>query len=405
MALAPARQAAAGSRHPQSNPPAADKRADPGPRADSGRPGEAGAPFALTALARQCFVHVLEAGGKSVSRQALADDLASALDDLAQASPSPGVKISAGLDAALTELVEAGWLARSEAAAVALAPDALDRLKAGYARKKRGARSETPASAADWAKVVEAASLMAALDLGGRDPLGSDAGLRAQIAKADGLRARILKQAYDLPGKADVPKRAELENGLAVRAIERAGGIAVLAELTGPVTLSPNLRARLIPLLLADGEPPAKLADCLAALAQQAVGAAGRAPDALRQALIYRAICRDLGSDRVATQSAEDRALMAFSQAVLAIARTHATGWAGSRRAFISQVWADWARRADTATDQDEAAFKEQLVAAHRAGLLRLTAADLRDPATLHHVKASATAYKNVEWHLIRIED
>ena len=42
---------------------------------------------------------------------------------------------------------------------------------------------------------------------------------------------------------------------------------------------------------------------------------------------------------------------------------------------------------------------------AQRAGLLRLTIADLRDKSNVEDVAESRIAYKNSEWHFIRVEE
>ena len=50
-------------------------------------------------------------------------------------------------------------------------------------------------------------------------------------------------------------------------------------------------------------------------------------------------------------------------------------------------------------------AVQEMILSAHRSGQLRLAIADLRDKTNLDDVTQSRIAYKNSEWHFIRVED
>jgi hypothetical protein len=50
-----------------------------------------------------------------------------------------------------------------------------------------------------------------------------------------------------------------------------------------------------------------------------------------------------------------------------------------------------------------ETNFKALLADAHRGGHLELVNADLRDRSSVGEIEASATAYKNTVWHLIRV--
>ena len=87
------------------------------------------------------------------------------------------------------------------------------------------------------------------------------------------------------------------------------------------------------------------------------------------------------------------------------VARPLATGgWSGSRKVYISQVWAAVAERY-AGWGLSEIEFKAMLTEAHRTGLLVLGTSDLRDKRDLDEIQASATVFKNTVWHFVRIED
>lgn len=77
---------------------------------------------------------------------------------------------------------------------------------------------------------------------------------------------------------------------------------------------------------------------------------------------------------------------------------------ASNKRAFISHVWRDLkAKFPQWSLNEEE--YKDMILNAQRAGLLRLTIADLRDKSNVEDVAESRIAYKNSEWHFIRVED
>ncbi len=96
--------------------------------------------------------------------------------------------------------------------------------------------------------------------------------------------------------------------------------------------------------------------------------------------------------------------LQGFVQTVCGFAKEKAEGWAGNRRAYISDVW-----RAVTEAyphwDLDQSSFKGMLMQAHQAGMLSLVNADLRNHKNIGDVEESAVQYKNMEWHFIRVVD
>jgi hypothetical protein len=96
--------------------------------------------------------------------------------------------------------------------------------------------------------------------------------------------------------------------------------------------------------------------------------------------------------------------LAQFSAGVLTAARSHAEGWPGSRKAFISQVW-EAIRTSHPEWGLSEIEFKDMLAGAHRAGQLVLASADLKNKRDIKEFEDSAILYKNTVWHFVRVED
>ena len=96
--------------------------------------------------------------------------------------------------------------------------------------------------------------------------------------------------------------------------------------------------------------------------------------------------------------------LKRFAAIVIAEARRRAEGWAGNRKAFISHVW-QAIREGHPEWGLSEIEFKCMLAEAHRTGHLTLANADLKEKRSLKDLQDSAVAYKNTEWHFIRVQD
>jgi hypothetical protein len=106
-------------------------------------------------------------------------------------------------------------------------------------------------------------------------------------------------------------------------------------------------------------------------------------------------------SDPAATPGQSD--LAAFLAEVRRHAAGCAHGWAGDRKAYISQVWrALRAHRPEWRLSEIE--FKCMLAESHRTGQLALANADLKDSANLEDLQASAVVFKNTVFHFIRVE-
>jgi hypothetical protein len=106
----------------------------------------------------------------------------------------------------------------------------------------------------------------------------------------------------------------------------------------------------------------------------------------------------------LAAQDGKRPGLTQFSAGVLNAARSHAEGWPGNRKAFISQVWKA-IRTSHPEWGLSEIEFKDMLAGAHRAGQLVLTGADLKNKQNIKEFEDSAILYKNTVWHFVRVED
>ncbi len=96
--------------------------------------------------------------------------------------------------------------------------------------------------------------------------------------------------------------------------------------------------------------------------------------------------------------------LPVFAAHALAAARRSPTGRFGDNKVFISHVWREWRGAGGRAAPEEAAAFKEQLVRANTAGLLRLSRADLagaHDPAD---VRESQISYLGEKFHFVRLD-
>lgn len=226
-----------------------------------------------------------------------------------------------------------------------------------------------------------------------------------------GLRAAIVQGAFGLPLKPAQPP-ASLRSQLAVVALERAFGARVKASLGHGRGLPARTARALAGELLARPRDFATDARLLAALAAEQVGSPGGGLNALRGAVLKRYAARGLGQPTAESpplDTGEPRQpvrpnLRALVAEVQAAARDRAEGWSGNRKAFISHVWQ--AIRGGQRGDRlSEAEFKSMLTDAHRAGLLVLATADLKDKRRMREIEDSAVPYKNTVWHYIRVDE
>ncbi len=258
------------------------------------------------------------------------------------------------------------------------------------------------------------------------------------LLKADGLRAAIVQQAFKLKLRG-LSTPARLRATLAKLAISRAFGNSLPEGIEDRSGLSAkagrNLAGRL-------AHPPRDFATdsrLVAALAMEQSGARKSDFDSLQTALLRRYVTRGqsapvpsvLKPARVRSTAPAPgvktaapavapaaRPLLAnanpyaaarptftgFVAIIRTLAADVAEGWPGNRKAFISKVWtAALARHPEWHVSDIE--FKAMLAEAHRAGLIVLANADLKDQRSIADIQASAIAYKNTIFHYVRVDD
>lgn len=281
-----------------------------------------------------------------------------------------------------------------------------------------------------WAEMRDTRLVALALGLASE----SAAKLKA-LSRPELLRAAILRAAFDLPARVR-PTPAALRAALAVVALERAFGNKIKSGL-GSGSGLPAKAGRLLAGQLStrprDFGTDGRL---IAALAAEAAGAVQTDAEALRTAVLRRWLASAVESGQKAghrpvavaaaphepaaaqpIQPANDRGLApippaqqqrpdlsAFAAAVIAAARPRAEGWPGNRKTFISLVWQS-IRGSQSGWGISEIEFKCMLAEAHKAGLVVLANADIKDKSRMKELQDSAVAYKNTVWHFVRVED
>jgi hypothetical protein len=252
--------------------------------------------------------------------------------------------------------------------------------------------------------------------------LGADAGkpgVRSALTRPEGLSALIVQKAFGLAMRQALSP-SKLRAALALVALERAFGDAVRSGLQKGSALSAQTGRVLAGQLMQSPREFTTDARLIAALSAEVAGAARPEIEVLRLALLRRLAGAapaetpakadrpaDAGKPATrpaAAKTAQRPGLAQFSAGVLNVARTHAEGWPGSRKAFISQVWKA-IRTSHPEWGLSEIEFKDMLAGAHRAGQLVLASADLKNKQNMQEFEDSAILYKNTVWHFVRVED
>jgi len=266
------------------------------------------------------------------------------------------------------------------------------------------------------------------------------------LGKIDGLRSAIVIAAHGLKPRS-AASASRLRNDLALLALDRAFGNRLQRELGAKSGLSAKAARLLAGQLSTRPRDFGSDSRLVAGLAAEAVGVASTTLPALRTALLRRFVTGELewpitapkgqgeaqakahGSAEASVAPASPAsapmertpavvqrlrpALVSagrpdpetFARAVRELARPLAAkGWSGSRKVYISQVWAAVSERL-AGWGLSEIEFKAMLTEAHRTGLLALGTSDLRDKRDLGDIQASATVFKNTVWHFVRIDD
>lgn len=231
--------------------------------------------------------------------------------------------------------------------------------------------------------------------------------LVSRLISAEGLRCAIIADHFRLPvdlaeitleqlrfALAKIAEQKGLTSGIRTTPIDEASVTHKEAVMMGAKLLKSRHAVE------SDGE-------LMACLAAELVGAINESSSELRQMLFRRLITpreSTLTTAMIEPLREQPPELPEFTQEILTIAAKSAVGWPGNKRAFISHVWRDLQKKFPfwQLTESD---YKNMILSAHRAGLLRLAIADLRDKNNVQDVSDSRISYKNSEWHFIRIDE
>jgi len=268
----------------------------------------------------------------------------------------------------------------------------------------------------DWARLRDIWLVAHALGIG-----HEQASRLKRLAKPEGLRAAVVQKGFGLPVRPDASP-SKLRSQLAVLALERAFGNKIKSGFDQG-GLSAKAGRLLASQLAGSTREHGTDARLVAALAAEQAGAKKPDAESVRAALLRRWLGDGLEAEASNAAQAKQPAplqpapfvaandaasarpdLAGFSGSVARLARQRAEGWPGNRKAFISHVW-QAIRDAHPEWRLTEIEFKCMLAEAHRAGLVVLANADLKDKRTVKEVQDSAIAYKNTVWHLVRVAD
>jgi hypothetical protein len=311
------------------------------------------------------------------------------------------------------KLSPAEWRVRTETALARLANGTHLRENRGrYRISEEGAQvvasflGEKEARARAWSEQRDLWLVAKALSVDATKP-----SLRKALTRPEGLSALIVQQAFGLSLR-EALSPSKLRTALALVAQERAGENGKAPRKTSP--LSTEDSRKLAAQLLQSPRDFSTDARLIAALSAEQVGAARPEIEVLRLGLLrrlatpYAELRREVPSPtrarHVSAKGLQRPGLAQFSAGVLTAARSHAEGWPGSRKAFISQVW-EAIRTSHPEWGLSEIEFKDMLAGAHRAGQLVLASADLKNKRDIKEFEDSAILYKNTVWHFVRVED
>lgn len=238
-----------------------------------------------------------------------------------------------------------------------------------------------------WASVSDGITPALALGIAPRD-----AAARKRLGAEDGLAAAIVGRAHGLWSEGAPPSASAIAAAVVWRQLGLAGK---------PKPTPPEVRAHFLGQLIDQARLEPKRA--LRQVAVRAIGAVRSDSRALREALNRRWL---RGATWEAPRSNHTPAAPAApaagdADALLAEVRRvlddPATPRWGDRKVFITVAW----RALPPATRPTLEAFKQRLVAAHRAGALELARADLTAAMPADELAASATHHLEATYHFI----
>jgi hypothetical protein len=207
----------------------------------------------------------------------------------------------------------------------------------------------------------------------------------ARLSKREDWAAAIAARALGLWSDGPAPRLPVVCDALVWRSLKLGGK---------PKKTPPEIRSHFVHQILTAGSgPPERLLPLLAARELGIVRADLRA---LREALVRRWLSgQEWAAAETATATIGD-----FASAVRESAAQATDGVFGDRKVFISSLWRDMrAHPAFGALSLDQ--FKQQLLAAHQAGLVALARADqtwAMDPSA---VRESETSHLEARYHFV----
>src|SRR5262245_22312378 len=354
---------------------------------------------------RQLVLVRITAGDGQATRSVLTQDLAHIAPQR-----SPGAHWRASIERAVDALLADGLAAETKGRL------RLSTTGGDAARRFLGLRGALPRT---WSELVHVRLIAKALGL---ERLAAKE-LKA-LERPDGLRAAIVQTAYKVKVKG-IATPSRLRSALAALALQRAFGNQISASLATRTTLPARAGRLLAAQLCRSPRDFGTDTRLIAALAAEHLGAKSTDIDGLRRAVLSRffAGLADAGAEAArppprpaqkpeAVSPAEPAPLgvvggrpdlPGFVLEVRRHAATHARGWVGNRKAYISHVWRALAQaRSDWGLSEIE--FKCMLLEAHRTGQLALANADLKDQNSMKDVQDSAVVYKNAVFHFVRAD-
>ena len=263
-------------------------------------------------------------------------------------------------------------------------------------------RSRVAADLRPYATGAEFAAAVARLAQAGHLLAGGRGGARLQLTEAG--RAEV-HGAFDVPAGAPPGRhgwawwrdRYAVPRALGVRHADTAGALRVAL-----------LRRCYLPELPA-GAPAGGLLATVDLLLAKRLRTPQASPNAFRAAALREWVAGGPGEPPAPVPAVAPGAarlpgdLPAFAARVRAAAQRGVTGRFGDRKVFISHVWNELLAAGHAAPDE-EPLFKERLVQANTAGLLRLSRADLAGAHDVQDVRASETPYLGEIFHFLRLD-
>lgn len=283
----------------------------------------------------------------------------------------------ARLDEALDACVATGWIAE----------DSLSLRPAGRKALCKACGFSSLPALTKWSDVKR--RILVELALGGKKP-------RAKPISTDHIAAAALALPNDL-----APTSPALRS-----AVDKLAWRALGVETDDPFDVVRVQRHLLRDLVAQDVRVDA--ATWRRMLAMRSIGARRADGEALCDAMIARWASPPAKAAKPVARSDNDNTLAAlplpeFSKAVLRAARDDAVQRFHEDRAFIGSLW-EHMRRVPPIKGMSLNDFKEHLVTAHRAGLLRMTRADLVGVMDPQEVARSEARYLGATFHFIALD-